>query len=82
MSVAPADLCPAPGYSPAATDSAAERPKPYYKCPGFESRPKHRVYSVKTLKTFLRATKYAGIVPCYRLQSAASSPFSFHHAQY
>jgi len=82
MSVAPTHLSPAPGYSPTATDSAAERPTPYYKGPGFESRPEHRLYPVKALKTFLRATKYAEIVSCNRHQSAPSRRFSFHHAQY
>ena len=82
MSEEPADLCPTPGYSPTATERAAERPAPYYKGPGFESRPEHRLCSVMSLKTFIRATKDAGTVSCNRLRSLPSIPSSFHHAQY
>jgi hypothetical protein len=82
MSVEPAHLSPTAEYSPTATDWAAERPTTYYEGPGFESRPHHRLYWVKALKIFLRATKYAGIVSCNRLQSLPSRPFSFHHAQF
>jgi hypothetical protein len=62
MSREPEDLSQTPHYSPATTDSAAERPTSYYKGPGFESRTEHRPRSVKACKIFLKATKDAGTV--------------------